>query len=153
MLPDFQPRHLPDVFLPRVCADRPFAQSADRTVLVDANFVTFRCEGSLSPDALLALLHSSWAWAWLEFSGAVLGGGALKLESTILKRLPIPILTADQSRHANAIGDLIRTGYRSDAVNAIDEMLLEPMNLTRDLNNQLRSLASYRMNARTMRNI
>jgi hypothetical protein len=104
MLPDFQPRHMPDVYMARVCGARPVATTTRRGVLVDANFVTFRCNGILSSQALVAILNSNWVWAWLEEAGAPMGGGALKIERTMLARLPLPKLSAIQIQDLAKIG-------------------------------------------------
>ena len=95
MLPAFQPRHLPDAFVPRVvhAAPKVYANS-DPTLLIDANFSTFRSpEKRWAPDVLSAFLNSVWCKALMEASGTRLGGGALKLEASHLKRLPVPALS------------------------------------------------------------
>lgn len=104
MLPDFQRRHMPDCYLPRLNSRRPNANSCDGETLVDANFITFACGGSLNGQGLKALLNSAWTWFWLENEGAVMGGGALKLEGTMLRRLPFPQLSSAQIRELNDIG-------------------------------------------------
>ena len=40
----------------------------------------------------------------MELSAAVMGGGALKLEATHLRRLPIPILSAQQWDNLSILG-------------------------------------------------
>lgn len=114
MLPDFQPRHLPDVFIPRISNQRPHARlSGSRDLLVDANFITLRCNDELTPQALVALLNSAWCWAALEATGAVLGGGALKVESAMLRRIGFPPLTKAMILSLDAIG-VARTGSADD---------------------------------------
>jgi hypothetical protein len=64
-----------------------------RSIVIDANFSTlWRHEDKpgLPVAALLALLRSSWAVATMELTGTILGGGALKIEATQLRRLPLP---------------------------------------------------------------
>jgi hypothetical protein len=105
MLPDFKPRHLPDVFMPRVCAGRPIAYlNNKRSLLIDANFITFRCAEQFPPEALVALLNTAWSWAALEKAGVVLGGGALKLEGAIIERLQFPVLDEGKIAALAAIG-------------------------------------------------
>jgi len=106
MLPDFAPRHRPDVFMARINSDRPRAVlNPGRTALVDANFSTLWLQEGIrvSSEALIAYLNSTFASAMFEHIGSVMGGGALKLEATHLTRLPVPNFSpADWA----ALGDL-----------------------------------------------
>lgn len=103
-LPDFQNRHRPDLYVARVNAGRPkFFLNADREALVDANFITLRCPEDMNPVAVQAVLNSTWTWAYLELVGAVMGGGALKIEAAMLQRLAIPTLSPAQWRSIEAI--------------------------------------------------
>lgn len=97
MLPDFVQRHRPDLFVPRINSGAPRAWlNVDRKCIVDANFVTLWSEGKgISKHALLALLNSAWTAAALEYSASVMGGGALKVEATHLRRLPVPTFSPD----------------------------------------------------------
>jgi hypothetical protein len=94
MLPDFARRHEPDAFIARVNQDHPHAYLNRRPpVIVDANFSTLWSEGALwTPAAIVAVLNSSWALACMEAIGTPMGGGALKLEATHLRRTPLPPL-------------------------------------------------------------
>lgn len=97
MLPDFTPRHQPDLFIARVNAERPrILLNPDRKALVDANFSTVwvRPGASVTPHALLAILNSSVSALLFEHLGSVMGGGALKLESTHVRTMPVPQLSA-----------------------------------------------------------
>jgi len=125
MLPDFKSRHIPDAYIPRVCASKPIPTISNRKLLVDANFITFRCNGKLSPLALMAILSSTWTWTWLEHVGAVLGGGALKIESTMLSRLPIPTLNRSQIERLEILAHKITNTIGNDEGKRIDEILLE----------------------------
>jgi len=94
MLPDFARRHRPDVFVPRINQHTPLAV-ANRVppILIDANFSTVWAENSRwRARSIEALLNSSWARACMEAIGTPMGGGALKLEATHLRRLPMPRL-------------------------------------------------------------
>ena len=96
MLPDFAPRHRPDLFIARVNAERPrVLLNPGREALVDANFSTVwvRPEAAVTPHGLLALLNSSLAALLFEHLGSVMGGGALKLESTHVRTMPVPKLS------------------------------------------------------------
>jgi methylase of polypeptide subunit release factors len=87
-LPPFTPRHTPDLFLARVNSGHPVPWlEPTRSMVVDANFSTFWGD---NPLVMLALLSSSWTRAFLEAAGTVMGGGALKVEATHLRRLMLP---------------------------------------------------------------
>ena len=95
-----------------------------RSNLVDANFITFVCEDGFSPHSLAAMLNSDWAWAYLELTGAVMGAGALKIESTMLRRLPFPVLAgeADNAPSDNeGVEKLFTDWVGPDAVRLIGE--------------------------------
>jgi len=115
MLPNLVRRHVPDAFVPRINQRTPMAMpNRSDPVVVDANFSTAWSEsGRWTPLAICALLLSSWSRACMETIGTPMGGGALKLEATHLKRLPVPRLT-DQE-----IGQLASLG-NSSAITAID---------------------------------
>lgn len=108
MLPDFAPRHLPDLLLARVNASTPKTYlNCGRACLVDANFSTMwvRPDSRWSPHALLALMNSGWAQAVIETSGAVMGGGALKVEATHLRRFPLPGIDDAQIAELSKMGE------------------------------------------------
>ncbi|MDE0453541.1 MAG: N-6 DNA methylase [Gammaproteobacteria bacterium] len=94
MLPDFAPRHLPDAFVARVLHGAPQVHAnPDPSILIDANFSTFRSdEPQWLPEILAALFNSVWFKVLMEATGTRLGGGALKLEASHLKRLLAPTL-------------------------------------------------------------
>jgi len=97
MLPAFAPRHIPDLFVARInhLHPRVIKNSQDKTI-IDANFSTFWLSREPATDVygFLSLLNSSWCVTAMELMGTVMGGGALKLEATHLKQLPIPSLSA-----------------------------------------------------------
>jgi predicted RNA methylase len=107
MLPDFAPRHKPDLLLARVNSTNPKTFLNDRrSAIVDANFVTIRINEKTSPDAyaLLAFLNSSWCRAALELSAAIMGGGALKVEAAHIRRLPVPELDVSGWKSLSELG-------------------------------------------------
>ena len=93
MLPDFKQRHLPAAFVPRVNQGTPWIEcNTHPPLLIDANFSTFWIIDDLwSPFAIKALLNSVWCRTYMEAAGTPLGGGALKLEATHLRQMPIPL--------------------------------------------------------------
>lgn len=112
MLPDFAPRHMPDVLLPRVNAVTPKAYlNEGRECLVDANFSTMWIlpTSKWTASALLALMNSVWVQAVLECTGAVMGGGALKVEATHLRRFPVPETPDAAIGELNTLGEKLRT--------------------------------------------
>lgn len=140
MLPDFQPRHTPDCYLPRLNSKRPVAQVSDGQILVDANFVTLACDGDLDRYGLAALINSSWAWLWLEHEAAIMGGGALKIEATMVRRLPIPKLNSRQ------ISEINRHGVC--AAETVDPLVHIGV-ITAEQNDLLINAAAKRLSART----
>ena len=95
MLPTFMPRHQPDAFIARVLdqAPRTYANT-DPDLLIDANFSgIWSRQPEWSPDVLAAFLSSTWSRTMMEATGTRMGGGALKLEATHLRQLPLPYLS------------------------------------------------------------
>jgi len=106
MLPDLARRHVPDAFVPRINQRTPVAMANGTVpVVVDANFSTaWSVGGEWTPSAISALLRSSWVRACMEAIGTPMGGGALKLEATHLKRLPVPRLTDQETGQLVSLG-------------------------------------------------
>ena len=124
-LPELAPRHCPLLFLGRVCGGQPTAYANSAGVVVDANFSTlWPVESDALPaEALLALLHSSWVWANLEASCTVLGGGALKVEATDLRRLSLPDLTADEVSRLSDLGRDLLARRGSGITDHVDQVV------------------------------
>ncbi len=123
MLPPLARRHVPDLFVARVNHLHPKVMlNARDAAVVDANFSTLWVEGEESPEpaALLALLNSSWAVASMELTAAVMGGGALKLEASHLRRLPVPNLAPAQWARLSDLGRELAAG--GEAVGALDDI-------------------------------
>lgn len=106
MLPDLARRHRPDAFVPRVNQLTPLAvPNRSEPIAIDANFSTlWSDERRWTPTAISALLRSTWSRACMEAIGTPMGGGALKLEATQLKRLPVPRLEDDEIERLNSLG-------------------------------------------------
>lgn len=106
MLPAFSPRHLPLAFVPRINHGLPWVEANfDPPFLVDANFSTFWVTSSTwTAHGLKALLNSVWCRAMMEALGTPLGGGALKLEATHLRDMPVPILPDSAKAELDRIG-------------------------------------------------
>lgn len=146
MLPDFAPRHMPELIVARVNGGAPRVMLiADEGVIADANFSTISAPAS-GPDAyaLLALLNSDWSRAFLESTAAVMGGGALKVEAAHLRRLPVPLFSsgswetlsdlgkglADTASHLAEINQIVASaalGRRAKTldINRLSELAIE----------------------------
>ena len=126
MLPRFVRRHLPDAFVPRINQSQPLVDENDSPpVLVDANFSTLW--GDLPPwtgPALRALFNSSWSRACMEALGTPLGGGALKLEATQLKQLPVPLFSKEDIGWLARAGRTLQDGGATDS-KSIDAFMIE----------------------------
>ena len=126
MLPDFTPRHLPAAFVPRINHGLPWVEvNLDPPVLVDANFSTFWApEKGWTRHALKALLNSIWCRAAMEALGTPLGGGALKLEATHLRCIPVPALSDSEKAELDAVGKQL-TRDDPTAQTRVDKIVLE----------------------------
>jgi predicted RNA methylase len=107
-LPQLAARHRPELFIPRVNHSHAVTfLNLKRATVIDANFSTLWRDtkiGVASPHAILALMNSNWIRAILELSGTVLGGGALKVEASHLRRLPIPVMGDDTWEELEQLG-------------------------------------------------
>ncbi len=125
MLPAFTARHLPAIFTPRINHGTPaVALNTQPPVLIDANFSTLWAEQrQWTAHALYALFHSSWCRAAMEAAGTPLGGGALKLEATHIRQVPIPALSHLDCERLAALGQQLAAGVPS-ARRQIDMFIL-----------------------------
>lgn len=128
MLPDFAPRHRPDLFLARINYMRPKTfLNAKVRVLIDANFSTLWLtnDAQIGPHALLAVLNSTWCVTSMELQGTVMGGGALKLEAAHLRRLPIPSFSGEQLAELEKLGcGLPGSSNARNILSKIDELVI-----------------------------
>jgi len=131
MLPDFARRHLPDAFVARVNQHSPWVvANLEPPLLIDANFTTLWSDGDrLPPTAIVGLLNSSWSRACMEAVGTPMGGGALKLEATHLRRLPVPNLTDLQTGRLADLGTYLRVGELgpSEALDRVDHIVVQSL--------------------------
>ena len=106
-LPTLQSRHRPDLAIPRVCGGRPRTRlNVGRDAVIDANFSSLWATSSaqIRPKALLALLNSDYVVLTLEHQAHVLGGGALKIEATHLRKILLPRLNDTQLDQLEVLG-------------------------------------------------
>ena len=128
MMPDFAPRHLPAAFVPRVNHGTPWIErNMDPPLLIDANFSTLWIpDGGWTRFGLKALLNSVWCRCFMEASGTPLGGGALKLEATHLRRLLVPRVTKEARTALDAAGrNLTRDSH--DVQEHINRIVLQAL--------------------------
>jgi len=154
-LPKLAARHRPLLFMPRVCGSRPHAYANPQRAVVDANFATlWAVEGRAMPDAaMFALLNSTWVWANLELTCNVLGGGALKVEATDLRHLPLPPLDVLATEELTRLGKALEDVEDVDLLAEIDWIVARSL-ADRDadaLNRRLVELASQGLVQRSHR--
>lgn len=159
MLPDFAPRHVPAALVPRVNQGTPWVESnTDPPLVIDANFSTiWALDGGWTRFVLKALLNSIWCRAFMEAAGTPLGGGALKLEATHLREMPVPLLTNEARSALDAAGREL-TKDAEDVQGDIDRIVLQAllpdtipkaslMDLSRSLAIQTSALCAARQRA------
>lgn len=126
MLPDFMPRHLPQVFVPRIIHETPkvYANS-EQPILIDANFSTFWDDRDRwTSGGLAAFLNSAWCRAIMEATGTPLGGGALKLEAVHLRRMPVPRL---ESRLVKSLNEASKCENEAQRSRRADRIVLRAL--------------------------
>lgn len=134
-LPALTPRHTGALCVPRINHGHPLPILNCGGVVIDANFSTFWPSGdaaAASASALLAVLQSTWALAAMEASGTVLGGGALKIEATQLRRLPLPAVTPRVAAKLEELGGMVtasRSG-RAEVLAAIDTVVWQCLGIS-----------------------
>lgn len=131
MLPSLANRHVPDLFVPRVNHLHPkVMMNSPEKVVIDANFSTLWAEQKAKIDAfsILSCLNSTWSIAAMELNAAVMGGGALKLEATHLRRLPVPMLSDQSWTKLSELGKkLVSAQKTSEILDQIDQIMAEAL--------------------------
>ena len=160
-LPPFTYRHEPDLFVARVNGEIPqpylngkFCGCAPR--VVDANFSTIWADPAarsrLNPFVLVSLLSSTWTRAILESLGTVMGGGALKLEATHLRRLLLPKVDHGYERCLIPLGEAIACqGLSMDISHEVDRLVGQILSISEVRMSRLRRLALGLLEVRTPR--
>ena len=154
MLPQFAPRHLPNLCITRVsstAADCVYIpQSEENPIAVDANFVTLWGSSEETIKICLALLNSTWSKCYLELLCTVMGGGALKIEANYVRQLLFPKLNRRQLQQLSKYGITIEKKQRitPELRNAIDATILESFTDEERLLMQIRALLRKKLNER-----
>ncbi len=135
MLPAFTARHLPAIFTPRINHGTPaVALNMQPPILIDANFSTvWSEERRWTSHVLYALFNSNWCRAAMESAGTPLGGGALKLEATHIRQLPVPPLSDRDCERLHMLGQQMAASTPS-ARHQIDMFILAAALLGTDEN-------------------
>lgn len=159
MLPDFAARHLPDILLARVNSSTPKAYlNKARQCLIDANFSTIWILplSKWNAAALLAFMNSAWMQAVLETSAAIMGGGALKVEATHLRRLPVPAFNEEQlcklSLHGDELAATEEHAKVETALNNINAVVGEALGCDREGIKELLKIARTGQEKRSKHN-
>lgn len=126
MLPSLASRHTPDLLIARVNGGHPRAYLNEPEVVVDANFSTvwLNEDSVFTKWSLLSILNSTWSIAAMELLGSVMGGGALKLEATHLKRLPMPKLSSVLISQFDELGHTLAEKNDDSILRRIDELIV-----------------------------
>lgn len=154
MLPQFAPRHLPNLCITRVsstAADCVYIpQSEENPIAVDANFVTLWGSSEETIKICLALLNSTWSKCYLELLCTVMGGGALKIEASHVRQLLFPKLDRRQLQRLSKYGITIAKKQKitPELRNAIDTTILESFTDEERLLMQIRALLRKKLNER-----
>lgn len=153
-LPPLAARHTGALFLPRINHGHPVPGVNHPGVVIDANFSTlWPQENALPVLALFALLCSTWSRAALESSGTVLGGGALKIEATQLRRLPLPAIESSAASELARLGAVLCEAGDGAAASLadVDAVVWEAIGVAPPEKRALENLCSERLGARNPR--
>jgi hypothetical protein len=151
MLPQFSRRHAADLFIPRINSSSTITRlNPGGLFLIDANFSTLWIDKDSSwydDYSLLSLLNSTWCVVTMEECGTVMGGGALKLEATHLKKMPIPELSKDVVAKLSLLGVRLAQDLNDtrDTINEIDTLILQGLGI-RDVDGRIEDLHALKCN-------
>lgn len=157
MLPSLKARHMPNLCISRVCGESPetvfVKQSPDKEIIVDANFITLWNPDYHAQMAAFVLLNSTWAKLFLETTGTAMGGGALKIEASHVRKIVFPRIEDEKKEELEIIGKKIIENRTIDSKlqKQIDEIVASPFgekNRTY-ISNQLEELLIKKIKERT----
>lgn len=111
MLPMLKERHMPNLCISRVCGESPETifvnQESGYEIIVDANFITLWNPNHNDQILGFVLLNSTWAKLFLELTGTVMGGGALKVEASHVRKIVFPRINDHKKKELEIIGNMI----------------------------------------------
>lgn len=151
---------MPNLCISRVCGESPETmyvnQISGKEIIVDANFITLWNPDYHSQVILFALLNSTWAKLFFEVTGTAMGGGALKIEASHVRKIVFPRIDNEKKNELESIGKTIikRRSINKSLQEQIDEIVTSPfMEENRVfVSNQLEELLSRKIQERTGRN-
>lgn len=132
MLPHMTGRHIPNLCISRLCGKAVEClyvnQSVSEPIAIDANFITLWHNKKTQRLIALALLNSTWFKCYMELTGTVMGGGALKLEASHLRQVRFPKYGNEDIHKLETCGKKICEEHHIDKKlqDAIDKAVLSP---------------------------
>lgn len=159
MLPPLKKRHVPNLCISRVCGESPETmfvnQLAEKEIIVDANFITLWNPNRHDQIIGFVLLNSTWAKLFLEVAGTVMGGGALKVEASHVRKMIFPKIDDDKKKELEIIGNTIleNRSISRKLQRQIDEIVTAPFGDKNKISvsNQLERLLIKKIQERTGR--
>lgn len=143
MLPVLKPRHIPELFVPRIIYQNLNCYMNDGNV-VDANFITIHLDNHSRIDkfAAFALLNSTWVKFCAEVLGTRFSAGALKLEAIQIKKIPMPDFSENQYSLLSEYGKLLLSDR--NIISKIDNLIYNTIskNNGKHVSNIINSLLS-----------
>lgn len=158
MLPRFTKRHLPDLCMTRINAKTAecifVPQTAETPVAVDANFSTLWCQSEQITKTAFALLNSSWSKCYLEITCTIMGGGALKVEASHIRKLLFPRYSIEQLQLlADYADQLLETKKMTQELqDRIDAVAVAPLENDTEILNEIRVLLNRKLLERGAKN-
>ncbi len=159
MLPPLKERHVPNLCISRVCSESPETmfvnQVLEKEIIVDANFITLWNPDYHAQLIAFALLNSTWAKLFLEVTGTTMGGGALKVEASHVRKIVFPRIDSEKKKELESIGKTILKNRVIDRKlqRQIDEIVTSSFGVENkvSMSNQLEELLIRKIQERTGR--
>lgn len=159
MLPPLKERHIPNLCISRVCGESPetifVKQSPEKEIIVDANFITLWNPDYHAQMRAFVLLNSTWAKLFLEVTGTAMGGGALKIEASHVRKIVFPRIENERKKELENIGKKILKNRIIDSKlqKQIDEIVISSFGEKNraNISNQLEELLIKKIKERTGR--
>lgn len=151
MLPGFTKRHLPDLCVTRINAKAAecifVPQTPGVPVAVDANFSTLWGSSEQTTKIAFALLNSSWSKCYLEIISAIMGGGALKVEASHIRKLLFPQYSAEQLKLLCVYAEQLLQDKKMthELQNKIDAVVVAPFENGAEVLNEIRISLSRKL--------
>lgn len=159
MLPPLKERHVPNLCISRVCGESPETmfvnQRSGKEIIVDANFITLWNPDCHAQVIAFVLLNSTWAKLFLEVAGTTMGGGALKVEASHVRKIVFPRIDNEKKKELENIGKIIlkNRSINKKLQKQIDEIVTSPFGEENgvSVSNQLEELLIRKVQERTGR--